>query len=180
MKGAKLRRPKEIGRTGLTLVELVVVLAVIGVTAAIAAPSVIGWIENYRVKTATRQLMTDLLSARMIAVSQKAPCQVVIDCVNNQYTIEQNGATVGISRQLNAATLGNGTNPYYAPGVLLGTTATPAVATWTVAFDTLGNPTFNPANITTATITEGKVEWSVAVSPAGGVSVSNVGANIAL
>ena len=180
MEGVHLRRRQEMGKTGFTVVELLVVLAVIATTAAIAAPSVGRWIANYRVKTAARQMMTDLLSARMTAVSRKAPCLVKVDCVNNQYTIQQNGATLGIPRQLNVAIIGNGTNPYYAPGVVLGTSAVPAVATWTVTFDTLGNATFSPTNIQTATFTQNTLEWSVSVSPAGGVSITNVGANLAL
>lgn len=182
MTGATQRRPAGIGRNAFTLVELLVVLAVVAIISAVAAPSVSQWITNYRTKTVARQLMTDLQFARMTAVAQKTPCQVVIDPVNNKYTITMTvaGTTVGIPRQLGVSTIGNNqTNPYYAPGVSLATT--PAVAgTLTVQFNSLGNVTFTPANATTATVTQGTYAYNVAISPTGNMQITNGGTQIVL
>lgn len=56
---------------GFTTIEIVVVAAVVGVVAAIAIPNMIGQMARYRLKGAARQVMGDLMWARMQAVSQK-------------------------------------------------------------------------------------------------------------
>jgi len=168
------RRDLAAEQKGFTLVELLVVLTVIGVTSALAAPSVTAWVQNYRAKTVARQLMTDLQYARMMAVSQKIPCVVTLTTATNQYTIQQNGNNVAIPRQLNFQYINNnsnnGTNPYYAPGVALGTN--PVASPWSVTFDPLGVPTFSPANVSQAKVTQGAAAaWTVTVQPAGGVAI---------
>jgi prepilin-type N-terminal cleavage/methylation domain-containing protein len=162
------------GGKGFSLVELVVVLAVIGITSAIAAPSVTAWIQNYRAKTAARQLMTDLQFARMTAVSQKVDCTVTISTVTNQYTIQQNGNNVIMPRQFGVQYINNNinnqANPYYAPGVALGTN--PVANTWTITFDPLGIPRFTPNNVFDAMIRQGAAApWTVRVSPTGLIQI---------
>jgi type IV fimbrial biogenesis protein FimT len=51
--------------------ELIIVTAIIGILAAIAVPNMIGQMPKYRLKGAARQIMGDLMWARMAAVSQK-------------------------------------------------------------------------------------------------------------
>jgi len=183
MNGATLRKQAHINSNAFTLVEMMVVLAVMAVMAAVAAPSVNQWMQNYRTKTVARQLMTDLQYARMTAVARKTPCQVVVDPVNNEYTISipANGAAVGIPRQLSAPSIGNNqTNPYYSPGVTLTTTPAINAGTWTIQFNTLGDVTFSPATTTTATITQGTFTYNVAVTATGGVQITDGGTQIAL
>ena len=126
-----------------------------------------------------RQLMTDLVYARMMAVSQKVNCVVTLTTASNQYTIQQNGTNVVIPRQLNFQYInnntGNGANPYYAPGVVLGTN--PVGATYTVTFSPLGVPTCSPACGPNAwvTITDSAAnQATVTVQPVtGGVAINN-------
>jgi type IV fimbrial biogenesis protein FimT len=51
--------------------ELIIVMAIFGILAAIAVPNMIGQMPKYRLKGAARQVMGDLMWARMEAVSQK-------------------------------------------------------------------------------------------------------------
>lgn len=55
---------------GFTLVELMVTIAVIGITLAFASPNIVGFIQNYRITTQTNNLLADLQLARNNSVSQ--------------------------------------------------------------------------------------------------------------
>lgn len=58
------------GAKGFTLMELIVVVAVLGILATIAAPAFQQFLTERRLNGAARLLMTDLLNARMQAVTQ--------------------------------------------------------------------------------------------------------------
>ncbi len=103
-----------------TLLELLITLTIIGILGAAAAPGVSRWIEEYRMKAASRQLMSDLQFARMKAVADNVQYQVYFNPANNQYWVQGwNPATalwnqVGATRQLaNAASMA------YEAGVVL-------------------------------------------------------------
>lgn len=73
-------------QTGVTLTELAVGLAIIGIMAGIAFSLVVGQMPKYRLAGATRQIVSDLMSARMKAISQGNEFKVTF--VNDhEYTI---------------------------------------------------------------------------------------------
>ena len=69
--------PQQIyAQTGVTLIEIVAGLAIIALLAGLAIPNLISQLPKYRLNGATRQVMSDLMAARMLAVSQKHDVQV--------------------------------------------------------------------------------------------------------
>jgi len=71
---------------GFTAVELMTVVGIIGVLAAATIPNIIGQMPRYRLNGATRQVMSDLMWARMQAVTQKNKFRVSL-LSDHEYTI---------------------------------------------------------------------------------------------
>lgn len=65
------------GQRGFTLLELMVVVALVAILASLAAPSFTGMIANQRVSTAAQELQVLLQFARAEAVYRRAPTSVV-------------------------------------------------------------------------------------------------------
>ena len=61
-----------IDNQGLTLLEIMTVIAILGILAAISVPNVIAWQQTAKLRGATRDLMSDLSMARMHAVKNGA------------------------------------------------------------------------------------------------------------
>ncbi len=73
-RGPKWGSPRPV--TGFTLVELMIVVIVVGVLAAVAAPSFADLIRSQRVKTAANDLASALIFARSEAVKRNADVTV--------------------------------------------------------------------------------------------------------
>ena len=128
---------------GFTLIELLVALAIIGILGAAAAPGVSRWIEDYRVRAASRQLMSDMQFARMKAVADKVQYQLYFNPANNQYWVQGWNPVTSTWNQIGSARqLSNAASSGYQPGV-------------TLAFPTNGDKTatFSPTGQATAALT---------------------------
>jgi type IV fimbrial biogenesis protein FimT len=71
---------------GFTLVELMVVVAVIALAATVTAPSVVGMIQRQRLQGVSTQLLWDLRSARNKAIASHRSVTVAVPN-NHSYTI---------------------------------------------------------------------------------------------
>ena len=74
-------------RTGFTLLELMIIIAVIGILSAIAIPSFLSMLPGMRLNGAARMVAGDLMAARMKAVKLNMTTQVFFDDNGFQYRI---------------------------------------------------------------------------------------------
>ena len=73
-------------KAGFTLLELMVTLAIIGLMAAIAAPSFSKSVPRAKLRRATYQIANDLKLARLKCISGNHGTRITFDTANNTYT----------------------------------------------------------------------------------------------
>ncbi len=69
------------------MIEMVIVIAIIGIAATFAVPNMMLWFDNLSVKSAARDLYSAMQEARMLAVKQNASVAIVFDTTNSCYYI---------------------------------------------------------------------------------------------
>lgn len=67
------------GERGYTLAEMLAVVVIVGLVAAVAIPNVGAFFRAYRVRSASDQLVSHLRAARQIAVAQRLPVAFTIN-----------------------------------------------------------------------------------------------------
>ncbi len=80
-------------KKGVTLIELIVVFVIIGIAAGLIAPNIGGWLPRYRLKTATRDIVSTLRTAQMKAVSNRLQYQVNFNVAANSYVLQYNSGS---------------------------------------------------------------------------------------
>jgi prepilin-type N-terminal cleavage/methylation domain-containing protein len=73
--------------TGFTFMEMMVVIAIIAITASIAIPNIIGWLPSHRLATASRAILSVLQQARLRAVKENTFVTVQFDTGNENFTV---------------------------------------------------------------------------------------------
>jgi len=63
-------------KKGVTLLELIVVMVIIGIGAVLFTPNISGWMQSYRLRSATRDIVSTMRTAQMKAVSTNLKYQV--------------------------------------------------------------------------------------------------------
>ena len=66
-------------QSGFTLLELIVVIAILGIMAAIVVPNYLSWVPKNRIKGAARDLYSNMQLARMAAIKTIVKAKSMID-----------------------------------------------------------------------------------------------------
>ncbi len=73
---------------GVTLIELITVMVIVTIGAVLTVPNIGGWMTNYRLRSAARDVASTLRLAQIKAVSGNTTYQVVFDSVNSSYIMQ--------------------------------------------------------------------------------------------
>lgn len=87
-------------RKGVTLIELIVVMVIIAIGAALMAPNIGGWLPNYRLRSAIRDIASAMRVAQMKAVSNNIPYRVNLNDAEvgaGSYVLQYNSGGVWIN-----------------------------------------------------------------------------------
>ena len=66
-------------KRGVTLVELIVVMVIIAIGAVLIAPNIGAWLPNYRLRSATRDIVSTMRTAQMKAISNNLQYHVLFN-----------------------------------------------------------------------------------------------------
>ena len=69
--------------------ELIVVMALLGIALAMAAPSFWGYIDTIKLRSATREIVADIFLVRQRAISENRPYRIVFDQGDNSYSMSK-------------------------------------------------------------------------------------------
>ena len=84
---------------GFTLIELMVVAAIIFIAIAVAAPSTLTWLRDRGVHDAAKQLGDDLQRAKLLAIKESNNCSITFNLPGpNQYTISLSNEVMDLGR----------------------------------------------------------------------------------
>ncbi len=86
---------------GVTLIELVVVFVIIAILALLMVPNIGRWLPRYRLRSATRDIISTLRTAQMRAISNNVVYQVVFTPGgpgSGTYVLQANGVDEGAAQ----------------------------------------------------------------------------------
>ena len=82
-------------KKGVTLIELIVVMVIIAIGATLMAPNIGAWLPNYRLRSATRDLVSTMRTAQMKAVSTNLEYRAYFNTAERKYWIERGNQSSG-------------------------------------------------------------------------------------
>ena len=112
-------------RKGVTLIELIIVMVIVGIGATLMAPSIGAWLPTYRLKNATREVVSTMRLAQLKAISTNTPYRVSFDIgagsfilqyrdSSGNYVNDETSGTLPGGIQFNATTFAGGIADFFA------------------------------------------------------------------
>jgi len=99
-------------QAGFTMAELMIVIVIIAILSAIAVPSIINWLPNYRLKSAARDLFSNMQKARMQAVKENGDIVMMFDAGTNPgfyyFDTDNNNAYTAGENRIDFSAYGSG------------------------------------------------------------------------
>ena len=74
-------------KEGFSLLEVMIVIAIIAIASAYAVPNLLGWISHQGLRSAVVELQSDIQSAKMSAVRQNQDCSITFNTASGTYSI---------------------------------------------------------------------------------------------
>jgi type II secretion system protein H len=81
-------------QTGFSLIEMMVIIAIVSIMAGIAIPNLLSYVPNWRLKNAATDLYSNLQLARTTAIKEGSICRVTFSGSPDQYSVVCKDKTV--------------------------------------------------------------------------------------
>lgn len=78
---------------GFTLIEMMIVVAIIGISAALAGPNYNAWIARYQLRQSVAEITNQLMLARMGAMNRNSTVTASVTAANGHVTVSGTDAT---------------------------------------------------------------------------------------
>jgi len=101
-------------RSGFTLIELTVVIALLAILTAVCVPNFLSWLPKYRLKRAARDLYSNLQLAKMSAIRANKDCMVKYYKNPDRYTVDLLNKTIRLSDYKSGITFNGPDNQTFA------------------------------------------------------------------